>query len=208
MAKVKRNTPLEGETWDLSLGVVQHSSRWGTIARTKGSTLRYYPDCPWEKGPKAPPWPEPTPVAVRVAIWLGSRPFCGPPPPPTCLSGPSAYAEIIIAQGSFWNGQLLSANATCHRVKPPDGSPSICKHPSYGVIVRYIGWTRAPWGTCEYQLLVKGFRGQDPAIADSQMGSPGGLTLVGVWNQGVPPRHAVPWWLYPEEYGEIIPDCT
>lgn len=58
MAKVKRIQPLEGETWDLSeLGAVQHTSRWGTIARSKGSTLRYYPGCPWEKGPKPPEGP-------------------------------------------------------------------------------------------------------------------------------------------------------
>ncbi len=41
VAKVKRTAPLEGGTWDLSLGAVQHTSRWGTIARAKGSTLRY-----------------------------------------------------------------------------------------------------------------------------------------------------------------------
>lgn len=50
VAKVKRTAPLEGSTWDLSeLGTVQHTSRWGTVARSKGSTLRYYPGCPWEK---------------------------------------------------------------------------------------------------------------------------------------------------------------
>ena len=54
MANVKRATPLEGETWDLSLGAVQHTSRWGTIARSKGSRLRYYPGCPWEKRPEPP----------------------------------------------------------------------------------------------------------------------------------------------------------
>lgn len=56
MAKVKRTRPLEGETWDLDeLGAVQHTSRWGTIARAKGSVLRYYPGCPWEKAPPSPP---------------------------------------------------------------------------------------------------------------------------------------------------------
>ena len=60
MAKVKRSTPLEGGTWDLSeLGTVQHTSRWGTVARAKGSALRYYPGCPWEKKPKCLPPPPP-----------------------------------------------------------------------------------------------------------------------------------------------------
>ncbi len=70
MAKVKRIQPLEGETWDLSeLGAVQHTSRWGTIARAKGSVLRYYPGCPWEKGPKClppPQWLWEVILAVRV----------------------------------------------------------------------------------------------------------------------------------------------
>ena len=56
MAKVRRSGPLPEGTWDLEeLGVVQHTSRWGTIARSKGSTLRYYPGCPWEKAPPSTP---------------------------------------------------------------------------------------------------------------------------------------------------------
>lgn len=52
MAKVRRSRPLPEGSWDLEeLGVVQHTSRWGTIARAKGSKLRYYPGCPWEKTP-------------------------------------------------------------------------------------------------------------------------------------------------------------
>jgi len=55
MAKVRRSGPLPEGSWDLEeLGVVQHTSRWGTVARAKGSTLRYYPGCPWEKPPKPP----------------------------------------------------------------------------------------------------------------------------------------------------------
>lgn len=66
MAKVKRSEPLSGGSWDLGeLGTVQHTSRWGTIARSKGSTLRYYPGCPWEKKPT----PEPSPC----------EPGCYPP---------------------------------------------------------------------------------------------------------------------------------
>lgn len=76
MAKVKRNTPLEGETWDLSLGAVQHTSRWGTIARAKGSTLRYYPDCPWEKGPKPQPCNCPPPPYEHVRVLY--MPYVGP----------------------------------------------------------------------------------------------------------------------------------
>lgn len=56
MAKVRRSRPLPEGTWDLEeLGTVQHTSRWGTIARSKGSTLRYYPGCPWEKKPSCKP---------------------------------------------------------------------------------------------------------------------------------------------------------
>lgn len=70
MAKVKRSTPLEGGTWDLSeLGTVQHTSRWGSVARAKGSTLRYYPGCPWEKKPPClppPKWLWEVILAVRV----------------------------------------------------------------------------------------------------------------------------------------------
>jgi hypothetical protein len=207
MAKVKRSEPLEGETWDLSLGAVQHTSRWGTIARAKGSTLRYYPGCPWEKKPKPPPWPDPTPSATRVAIWVGTRPFCGSPPPGTCRSGPSAYTHVVITQGVFWAGQLLSADAVCWRVQPPDGSPEVCWDPDFGAIVYLTAWYRYPWGSCEYQRNSLAFIGGDPAVIDSRMGSPGGLTLVGVWNRGVPPKEKVPWWLYPEEYGEVMPNC-
>jgi hypothetical protein len=83
MAKVKRLLGLLGGKWDLSLGAVQHTSRWGTIARAKGSTLRYYPDCPWEKprrrpreeGPERPPSP-------------GCRPGCLPPA--------GRYVEVLV----------------------------------------------------------------------------------------------------------------
>jgi hypothetical protein len=218
MAKVKRVLPLEGETWDLSLGAVQHTSRWGIIARAKGSTLRYYPGCSWEKprrgrGPTeeeeepGTTWPDPTPLAIRVAIWVGTRPFCGSPPPGTCTSGPSAFATIILTHGVFSGGQLLDADAVCRRVQPPDGSPDVCWDPDFGAIVSITAWFRYPWGTCEYQRNSLAFIGGDPAVVASRMGSPGGLTLVGVWNRGVPPREAVPWWLYPDEYGQVMPDC-
>jgi hypothetical protein len=207
VAKVKRLTPLEEETWDLSLGAVQHTSRWGIIARAKGSTLRYYPGCPWEKKRKPRPWPDPTPSATRVAIWVGTRPFCGPPPPGTCQRGPSAYVHVIITQGVFWAGQLLSADAVCWRVQPPDGSPEVCWDPDFGAIVYLTAWYRYPWGSCEYQRNNLAFIGGDPAAINSRMGSPGGLTLVGVWNRGVPPKDKVPWWLYPEDYGEVMANC-
>lgn len=208
MAKVKRTAPLEGGTWDLSeLGAVQHTSRWGTVARAKGSTLRYYPGCPWEKKPKPPPWPNPTPSATRVAIWVGTRPFCDSPPPGACTSGPSAYTHVIVAQGAFWAGRLLSADAICRRVQPPDGNPFVCWDPDFGAIVYFTAWYWYPWGSCEYQRNSLAFRGQDPALIDSRMGSPGGLTLVGVWNRGVPPQDKVPWWLYPDEYGQEMPEC-
>jgi hypothetical protein len=84
MAKVKRSEPLEGETWDLSLGAVQHTSRWGTIARAKGSTLRYYPGCPWEKRPKQPPPP------------LECEPGCLPP------SGPHQVILHMGYSGPLW----------------------------------------------------------------------------------------------------------
>lgn len=89
MAKVKRVLPLEGGSWDLSLGAVQHTSRWGTIARAKGSSLRYYPGCPWEKPrrkrrgeePERPPSPvcrpgcnPPTGRYLEVLVW----PYIGP----------------------------------------------------------------------------------------------------------------------------------
>lgn len=52
MAKVRRSRPLSAGSWDLKeLGAVQHTGRWGIIARAKGSRLRYYPGCPWEKAP-------------------------------------------------------------------------------------------------------------------------------------------------------------
>ncbi len=94
MAKVKRILPLIGGTWDLSLGVVQHTGRWGTIARAKGSTLRYYPGCPWEKPrrrrpeeePERPPSPicepgcfPPAPQYVEVLVWPYSGPVDGFP---------------------------------------------------------------------------------------------------------------------------------
>ena len=207
MAKVKRDQPLEGSTWDLSLGAVQHTSRWGTIARAKGSTLRYYPNCPWEKKPKPPRWPDPTPLATRVAIWVGTRPFCGPPPPGTCSSGPSAYTHVIVAQGVFSDGQLVSADAVCRRVQPPDGNPEVCWDPDFGAIVYLTAWYRYPWGSCEYQRNSLAFIGQDPALINFLMGSPGDLTMVGVWNRGVPPKDKVPWWLYQDAYGEVMPDC-
>ena len=94
VAKVKRVAPLEGGTWDLSeLGAVQHTSRWGTVARSKGSTLRYYPGCPWEKAPKEPPKKEPWGILVRG--WRGN-------PRP---SDPDLYAYLAVVhiwhEGSF-----------------------------------------------------------------------------------------------------------
>jgi hypothetical protein len=83
VAKVKRILPLEGGSWDLSLGAVQHTSRWGTIARAKGSTLRYYQDCPWEKKPKKPKDERP-PRPPSPVCWPG----CTPPP--------GRYVEVMV----------------------------------------------------------------------------------------------------------------
>jgi hypothetical protein len=208
VAKVKRSQPLEEDTWDLSLGAVQHTSRWGIIARAKGSTLEYYPGCPWGKKPKPPPWPTPTPRATRVAIWVGTRPFCSPPLPGTCNTGPSAYVYAIGVHGTFWGGILLDANAVCWRVKPPAGDPVVCWDPNYGAVYNITTWWRLPDNSCLYIRQTIPTRGGDPALTDSRMGSPGGLTLVGVWNRGVPPKDKVPWWLYPDAFGQVMPDCT
>jgi hypothetical protein len=218
MAKVKRTLPLEGDTWDLSLGAVQHTSRWGIVARAKGSTLRYYPGCPWEKprrgrGPTeeeeepGTTWPDPTPSATRVAIWVGTRPFCAPPPPGTCEDGPSAFVYAIGVHGTFWGGLLIDANAVCWRVQPPDGNPEVCWDPNFGAVYRITTWWRIPGNRCFYLRQTIPTIGGDPDLTNSRMGSPGGLTLVGVWNRGVPPRDRVPWWLYPDEYGQVMPDC-
>ena len=99
MAKVKRNQPLEGGTWDLSLGAVQHTSRWGTIARAKGSTLRYYPGCPWEKRPR------PTPC----------EPGCSPPSDPHQVILHMGYS------GPLW-GEPYGA-ALFVGMKPSAGGP-------------------------------------------------------------------------------------
>lgn len=67
VAKVKRISSLEGGTWDLEeLGSVQHTSRWGTVARSKGSTLRYYPGCPWEKCSPPSKWLWEVILAIEV----------------------------------------------------------------------------------------------------------------------------------------------
>ena len=68
MAKLKLNRPLAGGTWEKP-AEVWHTGRWGVIARAKGSTLRYYPGCPWEKRrhpPREPgPWDDVISLRVR-----------------------------------------------------------------------------------------------------------------------------------------------
>lgn len=107
MAKVKRTSPLEGDTWDLSeLGAVQHTSRWGTVARSKGSTLRYYPGCPWEKGaPSRGP-------RIVAHVWE-QRTFRG------------AGTLVLYYAGFFWeegNGKVM-ALAEIYYGPDPDPPP-------------------------------------------------------------------------------------